>query len=85
MYQKIDDLIASKFSVEEDDKAILLYSEDGEYIGDALEQLFKDEGFESDDFSIEIENVFSCPSGDYGYISIAFIDWGRLHHTVYRY
>lgn len=85
MYQKIDDLIASKFSVEEDDEAILLYSEDNEYIGDALEQLFKDEGFESDEFSIEIENVFSCPSGDYGYISIAFIDWGRLHHTVYRY
>lgn len=85
MYQKIDDLIASKFSVEEDDEAILLYSEDGEYIGNALEQLFVDEGFESDDFSIEIENVFSCPSGDYGYISIAFIDWGRLHHIVYRY
>lgn len=85
MYQKIDDLIASKFSVEEDDEAILLYSEDGEYIGNALEQLFVDEGFESDEFSIEIENVFSCPSGDYGYISIAFIDWGRLHHTVYRY
>ena len=85
MYQKIDDLIASKFSVEEDDEAILLYSEDGEYIGNALEQLFVDEGFESEDFSIEIENVFSCPSGDYGYISIAFIDWGRLHHTVYRY
>lgn len=85
MYQKIDDLIASKFSVEEDDEAILLYSEDGEYIGNALEQLFVDEGFESDEFSIEIENVFSCPSGDYGYISIAFIDWGRLHHIVYRY
>ena len=85
MYQKIDDLIASKFSVEEDDEAILLYSENGEYIGDALEQLFKDEGYESHEFSIEIEEVFSCPSGDYGYISIAFIDWGRLHHTVYRY
>lgn len=85
MYQKIDDLIASKFSVEEDDEAILLYSENGEYIGDALEQLFKDEGYEPHEFSIEIENVFSCPSGDYGYISIAFIDWGRLHHTVYRY
>ena len=85
MYQKIDDLIASKFSVEEDDEAILLYSENGEYIGDALEQLFKDEGYEPHEFSIEIEDVFSCPSGDYGYISIAFIDWGRLHHTVYRY
>ena len=85
MYQKIDDLIASKFSVEEDDEAILLYSEDGQYIGDALEQLFKDEGYEPHEFSIEIEDVFSCPSGDYGYISIAFIDWGRLHHTVYRY
>lgn len=85
MYKKIDDLIASKFSVEEDDEAILLYSENNEYIGDALEQLFKDEGFEPDEFSIEIETVFSCPSGDYGYISIAFIDWGRLHHTVYRF
>ena len=85
MYQKIDDLIASKFSDEEDDEAILLYSEDGEYIGTALEQLFKDEGYEPHEFSIEIEDVFSCPSGDYGYISIAFIDWGRLHHTVYRY
>lgn len=85
MYQKIDDLIASKFSVEEDDEAILLYSEDGEYIGDALEQLFKDEGYESHEFSIEIETVFSSPADDYGYISIAFIDWGRLHHTVYRF
>lgn len=85
MYQKIDDLIASKFSVEEDDEAILLYSEDNEYIGDALEQLFKDEGYESHEFSIEIETVFSSPADDYGYISIAFIDWGRLHHIVYRF
>lgn len=85
MYQKIDNLIASKFGVEEDDEAILLYSEDGEYIGNALEQLFIDEGYESHEFSVEIETVFSCPSGDYGYISIAFIDWGRLHHTVYRF
>ena len=85
MYEKIDSLIASKFSVEEDEEIILLYSEDGEYIGTALENLFIAEGYEPHEFSIEIEDVFCCPSGDYGYISIAFIDWGRLHHTVYRY
>ena len=85
MYEKIDNLIASKFSVEEDEEAILLYSEDGEYIGTALENLFIAEGYEPHEFSIDIDTVFSSPSVDAGYISIAFIDWGKLHHTVYRY
>ena len=84
MYQKIDEVIG-RFVDPEDEEIILLYNEDGEYVGDALEQLFKDEGFEPHDFSIEIETVFSSPSIDVGYISIAFIDWGRLHHTVYRF
>lgn len=85
MYKKIDNLIATKFGDIENDEVILLYNEEGEYIGDALEQLFKNEGFEDGEFSIDIDTVFSSPSVDAGYISIAFIDWGKLHHTVYRF
>ena len=85
MYQKIDNLIATKFGDNENEETILLYNNEGEYIGDALEQLFKEEGYEPEEFSIEIATVFSSPSVDTGYISIAFLDWGKLHHTVYNF
>lgn len=87
MYEKIDDLIATKFSIKGDEETVLLYSidDDDEYIETALENLFIKEGYESHEFNIEIDTVFSSPAVNAGYISIAFIDWGRLHHTVYKF
>lgn len=49
-----------------------------------LEDLFYENGIGIFNYSIEHGTVFSCPSGDYGYLSIALIDDNYLIHLCYE-
>ena len=59
------------------------YDDNGVYIATAIEELFEAEGFETGEYSVEHDVVFSSPAVDVAYVSVAFIDFGKLHHTVY--
>lgn len=48
-----------------------------------LEDLFYENGIGISKYSIEHDTVFSCPSGDYGYLSIALVHDNCLIHLCY--
>ena len=80
MFNKIDVMLEERFSSEEG--CLRPYDENGVYVATAIEDLFEAEGFEEGDYSVESDVVF--PSAvDVAYISVAFINCGKLHHTVY--
>ena len=49
-----------------------------------LEKLLEENGIDISEYSIEHDTVFSCPSGDYGYLSIALVDDDCLIHLCYE-
>ena len=61
---------------EEDDKESSLIEE--------LENLFEENGIGIFEYSIKHDTVFSCPSGDYGYLSIALTYDDCLIHLCYE-
>ena len=48
-----------------------------------LENLFEENGIGIFEYSIKHDTVFSCPSGDYGYLSIALVHDNCLIHLCY--
>ena len=48
-----------------------------------LEKLFEENGIDIFEYSIEHDTVFSCPSGYYGYLSIALVHDNCLIHLCY--
>ena len=81
MFNKIDAMLEERFSSGE--RGLRLYDDNGVHIATAIEELFEAEGFEKTDYSVDHDVVFSSPAVDVAYVSVAFIDWGKLHHTVY--
>lgn len=80
MREKINEALESF----EDKNGILnWYNDDGVYISDVIDQVFVDEDYDSEEYSIDSEVVFSSPAVDAGYVSVAWIDWGKLHHETY--
>ena len=68
----------------EDENGILhWYNNEGVYISDAIDQVFTDEDYNNKEYSIDSEVVFSSPAIDAGYVSIAWVDWGKLYHETY--
>jgi hypothetical protein len=49
-----------------------------------LEKLFEENGIGIFEYSIQRSVVFSCPSGDYGYLSIALVYDDCLIHLCYE-
>ena len=70
---------------EREDGSYQQINDDGIYMTDAIEQVFAEAGFESNAYNIESSIVFSCPSADFGYVSIAWIEDGKLHHQTYEF
>lgn len=81
MFNKIDVMLEERFSSKEG--YLHPYDDNGIYVATAIEELFEVEGFEKGNYSVESDIVFSSPAVDVAYISVAFIDCGKLHHTVY--
>lgn len=85
MFNKIDDMIEERFSYEDDEYAICPYDDNGVSLENAIIQLFKDEGFADNEFSVEMNTIYSSTAFDLGYVSVAYMDWGKLYHEVYEY
>ena len=65
---------------------LYMYNEEDEKessLTEELEKLFEENGLGISEYSIEHDTVFSCPSGDYGYLSIALVYNNRLIHLCY--
>lgn len=82
MNEKLYEALAS---FEREDNSLQQINDDGIYMTDAIEQAFVEAGFESSAYSIESSVVFSCPSADFGYVSVAWIENGKLHHQTYEF
>lgn len=78
-------IYAALESFEREDGSLMPYNDEGIDIATAIENVFKDAKFNSHDYNIESELVFSSPSCDFGYVSIAWIESGRLYHDTYIY
>jgi hypothetical protein len=81
MFNKIDTMLEERFA--SDESGLRPYDDNGVYIATAIEELFEAEGFEKGDYSVESDVVFSSPAVDVAYVSVAFIVFGKLYHTVY--
>lgn len=82
MFNKIDAMLEERFT-SCDESSLRPYDDNGVYIATAIEELFEAEGFDKDNYNVEHDVVFSSPAVDVAYVSVAFIDSGKLHHTVY--
>ena len=81
MFNKIDAMLEERFSSGE--SGLRPYDDNGVHIATAIEELFEAEGFGKTDYSVDHDVVFSSPAVDVAYVSVAFVDWGKLHHAVY--
>lgn len=82
MFNKINAMLEERF-LSCDEVSLRPYDDNGVHIATAIEGLFEAEGFEKTGYSVEHDVVFSSPAVDVAYVSVAFIDCGKLHHTVY--
>lgn len=82
MNEKLYEALAN---FEREDGSLQQINDDGIYMTDIIEQAFTEAGFESGAYSIESSVVFSCPSADFGYVSVAWIEDGKLHHQTYEF
>ena len=81
MFNEIDTMLAERFTSGE--SGLRPYDDNGVYIATAIEELFEAKGFENGKYSVDSDVVFSSPAVDVAYVSVAFIDFGKLYHTVY--
>lgn len=64
--------------VYEDD--IPKYDNDGNCIDTAIEKLFEDNYFNSDDYSVDLMEVFDSPAITFYSLSVVWIEKGKLHN-----
>ena len=84
IFQKIESMLNDKFSSES-----YYYSwsskedEEGNYseIDEAVEEVLCECGITA--YDVASSDVFECPSGTFGCLSVAFIHEGKLYHKMY--
>lgn len=76
---KINLLIDSRYTA--DDGTILPYDKADLCIDEAVQDLMREN--EVADYSIDFDIIFNSPGYDCGYLSIAYIEGGRLVHGTY--
>ena len=59
--------------------------DDSTRIATAIEEAFEEAGFDSADYNVTSSVVFSCPSADFGYVCVAWVENGKLHHQAYEF
>ena len=70
---------------EREDGSLQQINDNGEYMTDAIEKAFEEAGFNSTNYDVTSDVVFSCPSADFGYVSVAWVEDGKLHHQTYEF
>ena len=83
MNEKLYEVIGA---YEREDKSLQQFrDDDGTHIATAIEEAFEAAGFAPHEYSVISSTVFSCPSADFGYVSITWLEDGYLHHETYEY
>ena len=72
-------------SFEREDGSLQEINDNGEYMTEVIEKTFEEAGFDSADYDVTSGVVFSSPSADFGYVSVAWIEDGKLHHQTYEF
>ena len=72
-------------SFEREDGSLRQINDNGEYMTEIIEKIFEEAGFDSASYDVTSSVVFSCPSADFGYVSIAWVEDGKLHHQTYEF
>ena len=80
MTQQIWNLIDAFGDTEVYEDDIPKYDNDGNCIDDVIEKLFEDNNFDSDNYSIDLMEIFDSPAITFYSLSIAWIENGKLHH-----
>ena len=79
--KKIEDTLDAKFSDESGRYSWNSDEDNSLEIGEAVEEILNDCGIV--DYDVTSSDVFDCPSGIFGCLSIAFIHEGALCHKIY--
>lgn len=72
-------------SFERGNGSLSQFNDEGQRMSEVIENVFDEAGFELGSYDIESSVVFSCPSADFGYVSVAWIEDGKLYHQNYEF
>lgn len=81
MLKLIEEMLNARYAFERD--AYYPCDDNGIDIFEAVAQMFIDEEFPVEDFSIEYKTVYTSTGQDIAVLSVAFIDWGKLYHQTF--
>lgn len=81
MFDKIEKLIEDQYTQE--DGRIIKYDTNETYICDAIEKLIQSNSDTIKQYSLDCETVFENPGCEYSYLTIAYIESGKLEHFTY--
>ncbi len=82
MNEKLYEALAS---FEREDGSLRQFNDEGVHIADAIEDVFTMADFDAKDYDVESAIVFSSPAADFGYVSVAWVENGRLKHHTYEF
>jgi hypothetical protein len=82
MREKLYEALAS---FERKDGSLQQFNDEGVHIASAIEDIFIEADFKAKDYDITSCVVFSSPVADFGYVSVAWIENGRLYHQTYEF
>ena len=82
MNEKLYEALAN---FEREDGSFQQFNDDGINIVSAIEDVFIEADFEAKDYDITSCVVFSSPAADFGYMSVAWVENGRLCHRAYEF
>jgi hypothetical protein len=82
MREKLYEALAS---FEREDGSLRQFNDEGVHIANAIEDVFTEADFEAKDYDVTSCVVFSSPAADFGYVSVAWIEGGRLKHATYEF
>jgi hypothetical protein len=80
-----ENLYEALASFEREDDSLRQFNDDGVHMANAIEDVFTEADFEAKDYDITSCVVFSSPAADFGYVSVAWIENGRLYHQTYEF
>ena len=80
MFEKINKMIEERFLDGED--YIAINDENGVHISEVIEEMLKNDEAISD-YSVDYDETFDCPGCTIYYVSIAYIENGKLEHITY--
>lgn len=82
MNEKLYEALAN---FEREDGSLQQFNDDGINIASAIEDVFIEADFEAKDYDVTSCVVFSSPATDFGYVSVAWVENGRLYHQAYEF